>query len=511
MKRRLFIAGSVVVAGAAATGVYWRRSRRGEELQLPDLPPPQATTVLPHELEAAEYDCCVIGSGPAGAAVAEQLVMSGRRVVVLESGGWVTDPAAGRYAVAMDRYASVGEIAYPLQATRIRALGGTSNIWTGRCPRFLPTDFEPHALTPAGAPWPLGYSDLEPYYAKAERTLNVEGGRLSASHAPRNYDLPGEPSYPSEHVRAAIMPLGFDTDPPPISRSPALGGGQAVRTAYDAWPGITQSPSCVLVQGATVGRLRANAAGAVEAAEVFDAGGGQHEVRAARYVVACGAVETARLLLLSRSAEFPDGLGNGSGELGRNFMEHPFVDFEADIASLSKFEGGREMVRTYELCDDLHRDGFGAIVFQFDRRPALPETLRISCGIEMQPSPRNLVALSSSLRDPYGNSGAELNLDFTEKDRELLEKSAEMSAEMFAALDAGPMRRTGDISWSHHHMGTTRMGADPATSVVGPDLRVHGTSNAYVASSSVFVTAGVGNPTLTIVALAHRLAEHLLT
>jgi choline dehydrogenase-like flavoprotein len=103
-----------------------------------------------------------------------------------------------------------------------------------------------------------------------------------------------------------------------------------------------------------------------------------------------------------------------------------------------------------------------------------------------------------------------VELDFSERDRRLLAAGEEIVRDIFARLDSGEVRKRASLHWSHHHMGGTRMSEAAADGVVDPQLRVHGTENLYVLSSSVYVTSGTANPTLTIVALAHRLADHLI-
>jgi choline dehydrogenase-like flavoprotein len=134
----------------------------------------------------------------------------------------------------------------------------------------------------------------------------------------------------------------------------------------------------------------------------------------------------------------------------------------------------------------------------------------VKAQIEMEPSPANRVSLDESRRDAFGNPGAGLFLRFSDNDRRTIQYCEEIVRRLLAELGAENVEvETGAVLWDHHHMGTCRMGDDPSGSVVDRDLRVHGSDNLYVAGSAPFVTGGVSNPTLTIVALSLRLADHL--
>jgi len=129
----------------------------------------------------------------------------------------------------------------------------------------------------------------------------------------------------------------------------------------------------------------------------------------------------------------------------------------------------------------------------------------------MEPSPENRVVLTDAVTDAFGNPGASLVFDFTENDRRTIAYAEALVRSGLANVGADDVaiENLTPPVWDHHHMGTCRMGDDPATSVVDRNLRVHGVDNLYVAGSAPFVTSGVSNPTLTITALSIRLADHL--
>lgn len=136
--------------------------------------------------------------------------------------------------------------------------------------------------------------------------------------------------------------------------------------------------------------------------------------------------------------------------------------------------------------------------------------LRVKVSIEMEPSAQNRITLDDSRRDVFGNPGAALFLRATERDRATMRFGEKMVRRLLPQLGAEDASvEVGLTEWEHHHMGTCRMGDNPATSVVDRDLRVHGCDNLYVAGSAAFVTGSVCNPTLALVALSIRLADHL--
>ena len=144
--------------------------------------------------ETDSYDVCVVGSGPAGALLATGLVRRGFKTLILESGPAPRPAAADPTFSKLDAYSSSGKI-YPVRSSRFRGAGGTSNLWTGSCTRFLPLDLEPNAYTSPDAPWPISYADLGPFYQRAEAELRVRGVETTSLGAPRTtpYPLPFQP------------------------------------------------------------------------------------------------------------------------------------------------------------------------------------------------------------------------------------------------------------------------------------------------------------------------------
>ena len=252
-----------------------------------------------------ETDLCIVGSGPAGTALASELLRSGIRVVILESGGPEPDP----WAQALNEGRVVGDAYAGLEKTRSRALGGTASTWNSRVQgrpgaKYTPLDaldMEARPWMPHSG-WPFGFSELEPYYARAQATCGLG-------------------AFEYEGRAWAGSDLG-----PLVSRGALFSTRVYQLGARSVFPdgtldAVRRDPEAHVYSPATVTRLETNPSGTrVRSADVAS-GSARWRVRAERFVLAGGAVENARLLLVSGPG--PTGLGNESGWLGRCFMEHP--------------------------------------------------------------------------------------------------------------------------------------------------------------------------------------------
>lgn len=506
ISRRAFLIG---VASAAATiaGCNVRNQTRQLRDQIQDLFRPSLKVSGLNSLDQADtFDVCIIGSGPAGAVLGKDLVDHGLRTVILESGPNL-QAAADERLKGLEVYHNTGEIEYPIAASRVRGLGGTSNIWTGRCSRLHPLDFERNAYTPADAQWPITYADLEPYYDRAETTLRVHGDTLSQYHAPRKRGLPLPSQSDLTALKELMQGIGITVDDSPTSTGIRSEDGP-IRVAADLLPLFTDSRNALLVSGVTATRLIVGPDGQIDGVEVQNLDREARVVKARAYVVACGALESARLLLLSRSAAFPNGIGNNHDQVGRYFMEHPNIILTGTIPGL-KSPPFNQVGRSHQFYDEFKQQGFGSAILIFYWNPSRPEKFRVGATLEMRPLAENRVTLARDLVDYYGNPAAELSLGFSPDDVSALDHTRSVIRDIFARLGAEEIEE-GEISWSHHHMGTCRMGDDPLTSVVDRNLRVHDVPNLYVAGSAAFVTGGAAHPTLAITALCHRLADHLV-
>jgi len=502
-----------------------------------------------------ETDICIIGAGPAGIAIAKQFDGTGVSVLLIESGTMDFDKRT------QDLYRGTNSRGdFKLHKTRYRLLGGTSYVWGGWCAPLDAFDFEPKAWVPDSG-WPITLADLAPYYQRAQPLFDL--GRF-------RYE-PGEWSFDGGTL--------LDLDPEKLRHrmwqlSPLAHFG----TAYADELRRSANVSVVLHANAVEIETSPDQS-AVSGVALQDFNGRRARVRAAAYVIACGGIETARLLLASRGHS-PAGVGNQHDLVGRYFMEHPHPDaggvvFSAALESMKPyyehdFESERVVVGlgpsaaaqtrlqilncSIALHGSIHHepsagmdsliklsralesgqwpDHAGQHVWRVitDLDDVLRETyLRareepvtgfgLIARTEVAPNRDNRVMLESE-RDELGMPRVRLSWNVGELERTTVAKTVELMAQEFGRLGAGRVRINEllledndawsmNLSWFGHHMGTTRMSTDPRKGVVDPDCRVHGLANLYVASSSVFPTSGFANPTLTIVALALRLSDHL--
>ena len=456
-------------------------------------------------LPSRSYDCYVIGAGPAGITLSLELAKANRTVLVFET-GTVTEPRDDMPNVV--NYGHFRDGWWDRHS--IRVLGGTSRVWSGWCATLMDVDFANPAV---GVRWPITKSDLAPYYRRATPVLDREPAILD--------------------VETPLVP-GFAYRPYSRSTRPTRFG----RKYQEA---LSTSSLVDVAVGTSVIGLDANASrSAVRALTCFRHASGATEQLdldpAQNVVVAGGGISNAQLFLQPRAyGAVP--VGNESGLAGKCLMEHPHLDYSGEVI----------------LDDDLDQQSlptdFGtaahAVVPNDEQRRrhgllgcavctclghttdhAMVEYLagehgksfhHYPCGVvsEMAPSVTNEVFLTgeraaSGLYRPAARcvigAGDFLNVETTLR---LLGESLIASEKGRVRIDNERLYR--QPTGGGHIMGTTRMGTSRSNSVVDPDCRVHGYDNLFVAGSSVFPTGGYANPTLTIVALALRLADTLAT
>jgi choline dehydrogenase-like flavoprotein len=509
-----------------------------------------------------ETDVCVVGGGAAGIAIAVELAHQPIDVVLLESGG------LRRRASATDLNAgeSVGLTYGPLETTRSRYFGGSTNCWGGWSRPFDAEDFD-HRPWVSHSGWPFGRAELDPYYPRAAALLQLGPMDYDARAWERRVANPQARLLPFEGSRISNELVQF---------SPPARFGRLYRATLKSAPNVRVFLHANLLE------LETNQeATRVTGLRVGTLGGKEIRVAARVVVLAMGGIENPRLLLLSNRVA-PAGLGNGNDLVGRFFMEHPRlitgrlrdgerapVDlydasfswhnrrFAAGGISISAFMMIRPHVQAEEgilsgrlLFDStfageespgmealrrLVQEGRGgqgspsrlrdvlATLRHADRvaLSAVGRRLRIRCWvrhrrlvtiIEPEPNPASRVTLSRE-RDALGLNRAKVDWRLTPLAEHSFLRSRQILAEELERRGLGTLEldpdegSTDDLLWTWHHMGTTRMSDDPKRGVVDPDCRVHGIENLYVAGSSVFPTAGSDMPTLTIVALAVRLAD----
>jgi choline dehydrogenase-like flavoprotein len=445
------------------------------------------------------------------------------RTLLLEAGLAPSEMTKDSRYDRLNGYRGSGSIDYPLSSTHLMAPGGTSALWNGRCPRLTIHDFEPNAYTPSGSAWPISYADLEPYYARAEKSLRVEGEPQGPNHCPRSTPLkaPAKPLPADAPIRKIVAQAGLDNSEvilPPSSISPT--GLGPVRVARDVLESVAKKQPVTLVLGAIGHRFIEDETGRIVELKARDIDGNEKHIHARAFVLAGGAVETARRLLLCRSERWPDGLGNRYGRVGRSFSDHTGLHFSGMLDLARNGEpGAYQRTRNFQFYDPLKQQGFGSMMLHMGIRPddedsdSLRHVFEMIAELEVEFSDSNRITLSKDPQalDAFGDPFPDLSFSFSQRDLALKEKAREIVNGIYGKVAAKQIEERPIAGWGHHHMGTVRMGTDPATSVVDANLLVHDLKNLYTVTSGVHVTSGAVNPTLTIVALTHRLADHLLT
>ncbi|MFB6120850.1 MAG: GMC family oxidoreductase [Halobacteriaceae archaeon] len=514
-------------------------------------------------------DVCVVGAGPAGALVAERLARAGQDVVVLEAGPRFDPerrlermersirPASNPLSVwemggPRDAYSSTGSRHYPLNRARVKGVGGSSLHWQGMVMRLHESDFASATRRGRGADWPIDYDDVRPYYAAAEDALGVAGASDNPFAPPREEPHP-MPAFPPSHsdgiFAAACEELGIVTHSVPNARNSEPYDGESACVGYGTCQPVCPSGAkydatrhvesaedagARVVDEVPVQRLVHDDAGErVVAAEYVTPEGETHRQEARQFFLAAGGVETPRLLLLSQSEQYPDGLANSSGAVGRYFHDHLFAGVGGTVDEATRQNHvGFNTSESHQFYDD---DGVGKIKLEFlnyagpspvemalgadewgdDLRDSIQDAygshLAVGALVEQLPRAENRVTLSSSRTDAHGNPAPEIQWSLSDYERRTIRRANAIQREILDAVGAEIRWTVGPDSTgpAFHHMGTTRMGTDPDSSVVDPRLRTHDLDNLTIPSSSVFATGGAMNPTLTIAALALKAADHL--
>ena len=537
-------------------------------------------------------DVCVIGSGPAGMAAAAHLAQRDHEIVILEAGKRFDLDEPGRNAEQLERAirpeispgavwdmpeprdvyaADVPEhVSFELNDRRVKAVGGTSLMWHGTVMRLPEKDFEVERRYGLSSDWPLDYEDLQAYYHNAEQQLGVAGAPGSLS-PPREEPFP-MPAFPVSDTDAwyieACEALDIAVQSTPHARNRVQYDGRGAcegygtcspfcpsGAKYDARVHIEQAEAAgaTIIDRAPVTRVEHDDAGeAVVAARYQTPDGTTHRQRADQFILACGPIETPRLLLLSASETFPDGLANRSDAVGRYFQATPYISttavadaptqptqtgfdtsmsyefYEPDNTDLNgiwltfrnedptpmverALQGGAGHVRD-SLFTEITGNPWGDELLERlrDADPASFANLRMSSYVEQLPDPDNRVTLDTSVQDPFGNPGPLISYDFDDRVEETMEYALEIHREIFEEMgveithEEEPLQRMGN-----DHKGTTRMGDDPTESVVDATGRTHDLDNLWIVGPSVFTHGGAVPPLLTAVALSLKTATHI--
>jgi len=514
-----------------------------------------------------EAEVCVVGAGAAGVALARDLMNAGRDVVLLEGGGMDYEEDTQ----SLFEGKNVGMEYYDLDHSRLRFFGGTTNIWGGRSVPLDPIDFEKRDWVPHSG-WPITLDDLQDYYRIAHDSLEL-----------------GEYDYEEDiWEKLQLSPIGFD--PEKIATRFWRFDDLAERFNSRRSDDLINAENVRIVLHANTVALQAteNAAG-VTHLDAKSMQGRKLQVKAQHFVLACGAIENARLLMASNSVE-TNGIGNQYDQLGRYFMEHPhgriahietqdpahfwalyrkrYPETDAPLApalvlppsqqerlgvlnsaatfklqrdpsngatlgkrtylnikhALSPTKSGRRLWQTWRGSQDWLQRHVSMPLLRFGVKMNRMG-LYVIARAEQAPNPDSRVRLSTE-KDALGCQRADLDWRLSALDKETMLQFGKTLQQEFDRLGLGKVTtyewlEDGTPDWpvdisvgnhpigGYHHMGTTRMSTSPRNGVVDANCTVHGYHNLHIAGSSVFPTGGWANPTLTLLALTHRLGVHL--
>lgn len=507
--------------------------------------------------EAMRYDIIVIGTGAGGGTIAHELAPSGQSILILERGDFLPrerenwDPEAvfaqKRYLAAETWYDKDDR---PFAPYTHYWVGGNTKVYGAALLRMREFDFDEvrhfGGVSPA---WPISYADLEPYYTRAERMYSVRGERGLDP-----YDPPASAPYcaPSVKPEPRIQELfedltGLGCRPFPIPLGVRLdeGGAPYRLSHFDGYPDLTEVKAdshvvaikpilkrrnVTLLTRAFAERINTDRAGR-EVTEVVARRDGERLVfRADTVVVACGAINSAALLLRSASDTHPRGLANSSDQVGRNYMTHQNGCFLAvtQTANPSQFQKHFGITDFYRGDPGPGGSPFPLGTIQLMGKPdrgtlewlrgdALPgvhlediarRTIDFFLTAEDLPDPGNRVSLrgDGSIRVAYTPNNTEAYDRLAARLADLLKRAERRrgrSDPVFLASRLG-------VSGVSHQNGTLRFGADPRTSVLDANCKAHDLDNLYVADGSFFPSSSAVNPSLTIMANAMRVADHIL-
>jgi choline dehydrogenase-like flavoprotein len=529
-------------------------------------------------------DFAIVGSGASGGIIARELARAGFSVVVLEQGPWrnaqdfkhdefgnwiLSDmlPSPRDFPQTFRRSADQpAEPSGPEPRIIYSAgVGGSSVHFTANFWRLRPIDFRERsalgAIAGTGfADWPITYEELEPYYTRVDWEIGVSG-TPGPNDPPRSrpYPMPPMPVKSSGVLMdTGARKLGWNSQPAPLAilSQPFNGRNACVHCGFCMGygcemgaksstlaamiPDAVASGNCEIRAGATVMRVESSSAGRVTGVQYVDESGTEHRQQARAVIVAANGAETPRLLLLSDTPRFPEGLANSSGLVGKYMMwnahadvfaqfEHPLNEYKSvQVTRIIHDFYDSDPARGYYGGGGL--DGrlwpgpalFGLVglppdapqwgaAFRDTLREQYTRTMCVSAAGTSLPLETNNITLDPDVRDKFGRPALRVTYSDHPDD---LKNIAFLQARGGELMNAAGARRVWsppveESNLGAHLLGTCRMGNDPRTSVVNAHHRAHDVPNLFVCDGSSFVTSGRGQPTMTIMALAFRAAEHI--
>jgi choline dehydrogenase-like flavoprotein len=520
------------------------------------------------------YDVCVIGSGPAGGVLSKELAESGAKVILIEAGramqpadfhfhAWPYElpkrtkprPFYPREVTEAIRYDDSDAIG----VDRIRAVGGRSIHWNAVCLRFAERDFRERSLAGIEEDWPLTYQELAPDYDYVENMIGVSGSREGLDIVPDGNYLPPLKFRCSEEivaracaqmgirmipVRKALLTMPYDDRPPCHYCGHCMEGcdtGAIFTVPNSMIPKAEKTGNFTLLANHIAREILVDREGRARAVSVVSTESKRElEIRARIVAVSCASIESARLLLNSRSPQHPNGLANSNDVVGRYLAGHVTTGVSAYLEDLvgtppvnndgatdhsyiprfnlqgkpRDFAGGYHFQVQFASFmvpyQGAHVHGFGR-KFKEEVRFLQPGFFQMGGFGKVVGRPENRVTVDRKRPDAYGIPIPIVRFRFGKNDhalwKEMCDKGREIVGNARSRLilpeDSEPS------GFASHETGTVRMGRDPRTSVLNSYCQSHEVKNLFVVDGSTFTTFPEKNPTLTIMALAVRAARYI--
>ena len=531
-------------------------------------------------------DVIVVGSGASGGMAAYNLTQKGVKVLMLDAGGefdrryfWThtlpyeADGRRRRGDAPPQFFLDKKEQPYltpegrPFDLTRVWGRGGKTNVWGRVSLRMSDLDFSAADRDGWGIPWPIRYADIAPYYDRAEELMGVCGGTDDSDVLPGSRYLmpPPAPRCGEVFLQKACDKLRIPmvagrranfTRPHrgsvPCHYCGACGDGCDTASFFNSAdhliPQALATGHLEIQPNAVVARILVDDRGRASGVQYFDRQtGAERQVKARVVVLGASAMDSTRILLNSKSARFPNGLGNGSDQLGRNFCEQIMVHVRGFLPQLfgrgyvnDDGIGGEHVyvprfnhrpdrpkadyLRGFGIqfwdtgaqttgADVAHAlPGFGAS-FKAAVKKRYPALVSLHPFGEVLSRPENRVTVDESRKDRYGVPLMKIDVRFGENEQKMRRHMYDACEEILTTLRAEIVpfdREANDVPGSAiHEHSTCRMGKDPKTSVLNAFNQMHEVENLFVVDGSAFTAASEKNPTLTIVALSWRATDYL--
>ncbi|WP_019498237.1 GMC oxidoreductase [Pseudanabaena sp. PCC 6802] len=499
-------------------------------------------------IDDRNYDVIIIGTGAGGGTLAAKLAPTGKQILILERGGFMPLEEQNRsnvdifkrerYHAPEQWYDNVGE---PFSPQTNYAVGGNTKIYGATLMRMREKDFNEvshqNGISPA---WELKYQDFEPYYTEAEKLYQVHGSTAvdpTEPHHSEDYPFPAVESEPLlQPVADAIATQGLHPAPLPLGLTRQADDPTSDSEVFGIVPAIA-FPNVTLKTSAKAICLHTNPSGQTVKAVEVEIGGQSHLFFGDIVVLACGAVNSAALLLRSSNDKHPNGLANSSDLVGRNLMKHLMT---AIVQLTSKPNSGKFLrsisVNDFYWGDENFHYPLGHIqntggllqdIIFAESPPVLSVLAKIVPGLGLQQLATRSIgwwAQTEVLPDPNNRVRVQDNkiyLDYNPNNLEAhdrlvyrwievlknIEKSSDRS--IFQGSGIHP-RGEAPIQVVAHQCGTCRFGSDPQTSVLNLDCRTHDVDNLYVVDSSFFPSSSAVSPALMIIANALRVGDRLI-